>query len=163
MEETQNINQEEKSLPPSLSEGEEKKKKMSLWKKIVWGIVVLIILVIAVQVLIADKYKATVLVIEGEKKVGVNPTSESLDFGDLSHDTATTRIITLKSSGSRDTYVYIMKFGGLSDLMKIDDNKIILKGGEERKVEFSVYMPVSAPIGKRMDAYVWIFKAPKIW
>jgi len=152
MEETQNINEEVV----------EQKKKTPLWRKIAWVIVILIILVVAVQIAIADKYKATVLPIEGEKKVGVNPTTEVLDFGDLSRDTSATRTITLKSSGGLGTYIYIMKFGSLSDLIKISDSKIYLKPGEERKVEFSVYMPNSAPIGTRMNGYVWIFKVPKI-
>jgi len=152
MEETQNINEEVV----------EQKKKTPLWRKIAWGIVILILVVVAVQVLIADKYKATVLVIEGEKKVGVNPTSESLDFGDLSKDTSASRFVTLKSGGG-DTYIWVMKFGSLSDLIKIDDNKFVLSAGQEKKVEFSVYMPASAKIGERMNGSVWIFKIPKIW
>lgn len=153
MEETQNM--EEQKIDAKL--------KTPLWRKIAWGVVILILIVVAAQVVLAQRYKATVLVIEGEKKVGVNPTTESLDFGDLSHDTSATRIINLKSGGSRGAYIWIMKFGSLADLMKIDDNKIYLKPGEERKVEFTVYMPVSASIGQRMNGNVWIFKVPKIW
>ncbi len=154
MEEAQNLNKE----TPRQARG-----RKPLWKKIVWGIVILILLVVVVQVVLAQKYKATVLVIEGEKKVGVNPTSESLDFGDLSHDTSAVRTVTLKSGGNGDTYVYIMTFGALSDLIKISENNFVLKSGQEKKVEFSVYMPVSAKIGERMNARVWIFKLPKLW
>jgi hypothetical protein len=136
---------------------------MSLIKKILWIVIGVIVLVLAVQVVLAQKFTATVLPIEGEKKVGVNPTTEVLDFGDLSHDTSAVRTITLKSGGSRDTYVYIMTFGSLSDLIKISENNFVLKGGQEKKVEFSVYMPVSAKTGQRMNARVWIFKLPKLW
>ena len=141
---------------------QEKVKKMSLGKKIFWVILAIVVLLIGVQIVNADKYKATVLPIEGEKKVGVNPTAESLDFGDLSHDTSAARTVTLKSGGP-DTYIWIMKFGSLSDLIKISENNFVLKGGQEKKIEFSVYMPNSAPIGQRMNGSVWIFKLPKIW
>lgn len=155
-EQTQEVVKEEKQM-------EEPKKRMPLWRKIAWGVVILILIIVAVQIVNAQKFKATVLPIEGEKKVGVNPTTESLDFGDLSHDTQATRTITLKSGGSSGSYIWIMKFGNLSDLIKISDDKIYLKPGEERKVEFSVYMPVSAKTGQRMNAWVWIFKLPKVF
>jgi hypothetical protein len=160
MEEIQNENQEEKSSPePAPERGG---KRMPLGKKIFWGIVIVILIVVAIQVVLADKYKATVLVIEGEKKVGVNPTTEVLDFGDLSKDTQATRTVALKSGGG-DTYIWIMKFGKLSELIKLDDSRFVLKGGQEKKIEFSVYMPNSATIGERMNASVWIVKLPKIW
>ncbi len=161
MDEIQNENQagEIKSPPaPLLQRG----GKMPVGKKIIWGAAVLILIVIAVQIVLADKYKATVLPIEGEKKVGVNPTTESLDFGDLSKDTSATRIVTLKSGGA-DAYIWIMKFGSLSDLIKNDDSRFILKGGQEKKIEFSVYMPSSATVGQRMNGWVWIFKMPKVF
>ena len=151
---------EDKSTPALLSKGG---RKMGIGKKIAWIIVLLVVVVLAVQIAIADKYKATVLPIEGEKKVGVNPTTEVLDFGDLSKDTSATRTISLKSSGGYGTYVYVLPFGSVSELMKISDTKIYLQPGEERKIEFSVYMPGSATVGKRMDGSVWIFKLPKLW
>jgi len=51
----------------------------------------------------------------------------------------------------------------LSELIKLDDSRFVLKGGQEKKIEFSVYMPNSATIGERMNASVWIVKLPKIW
>jgi len=153
-------NQEEKSplTPPKGGE-----RRMSLGKIIFWVIIAVVVLVAGVQVVNADKYKATVLPIEGEKKVGVNPTDQALDFGDLSADTSASRYVTLKSSGSRDTYIWIMKFGSLADLIKTDQSAFTLKAGEEKKIEFNVYMPSSAPKNQRMDGSVWIFKIPKIW
>jgi hypothetical protein len=155
MDELQNMIQED--------QGEAPKKKMRLWQKIGWVVVIVIVVVLGVQVALADKYKATVLPIEGEKKVGVNPTTEVLDFGDLSRDTSATRTVSLKSGSGGDTYVYVLKFGSVSELMKVSEQNFTLKGGEEKKVEFSVYMPGSAKIGTRMNGYVWIFKVPKFW
>jgi len=164
----ENTNQEDKSplTPPKGGETPVRQaqgKKMSVGKKILWVILALIVLVAAVQVLNAEKYKATVLPIEGEKKVGVNPTDQALDFGDLSADTSASRYVTLKSSGGGDTYIWILKFGSLSELIKTDQSAFILKAGQEKKIEFLVYMPSSATKGKRMDGSVWIFKVPKIF
>jgi len=38
-----------------------------------------------------------------------------------------------------------------------------MKKGDEEKLEFSLYMPPSAPIDKTYAGYVWIFKLPKIF
>lgn len=168
MEEIKN-NQEEVGEEPILRPAQDKslrqsqEKKMPLGKKIFWVIVAILIILVAVQIVNAEKYKATVLPIEGERKVGVNPTTESLDFGDLSRDTAASRTVTLKSSGTNDSYVWIIKFGALSDLIKTSESSFVLKAGEEKKIEFSVYMPASAPMGQRMNGNVWIFKIPKIF
>jgi len=137
-------------------------KKRSIGKKIFWGIIALIILLLIVQIIIADKYKAQVLVIEGEKKVGVNPTTEKLDFGDLSADTSQTRYITLNAAGM-NTFIYVLKFGSIAELIKLNDNSFSLTEGDEKRLEFSLYMPSSAPVGEKYTGQVWIFKIPKIW
>lgn len=138
------------------------KKSMPLFKKIIWGVVVLILFVAAIQIAVADKYSAQVLVIAGEKKVGVNPTALKLDFGDLSADTTATRFITLNADGM-DTYILVWKFGSIAELIKINKNNFIISQGQTEKLEFSLYMPPSAPIDKKYSGYVWIFKIPKIW
>ena len=131
-------------------------------KKIVWGIVIVLVFVVAVQIVVAEKYKAQVLVIEGEKTVGVNPTDEKLDFGDLSGDTSAIRYVTLKAGGI-DTYIMVWKFGSIAELIKISENNFVMKKGDEKKLEFNVYMPPSAPVGEKYTGRVWIFKLPKIF
>lgn len=131
-------------------------------KKAIYIILGVIFFIIIVQIAVADKYSAQVLVIEGEKKVGVNPTVEKLDFGDLSADTTATRYVTLNASGI-NTYIYVWKFGSISELIKLNKNNFTIKKGQEEKLEFSLYMPPSAPIDKKFSGYVWIFKVPKIW
>ena len=136
--------------------------KSGVLKKIGWGIAALVLTVGLVQVLVADKYQAQVLVIEGEGKVGVNPTAEKLDFGDLSGDTSAARYITL-NAGGMDTHIYIWKFGSIAELMKLSDNNFTMEEGDEKKLELSVYMPLSAPVGEKYTGRVWIFKVPKVW
>jgi hypothetical protein len=161
MENTTQANQEEVK---NVSENklESYKKPMTLTKKIFYGIIAVIVFFLAVQISVADKYKATVQCIEGEKKVGVNPTDLALDFGDLSHDTAAQRIIKM-NSGSRSAYVYIAKFGQIAELIKVSEARFTMKPNEEKKIQFDLYMPPSAPTGVRMDGWVWVFKLPKIF
>jgi amino acid transporter len=158
------------SAPQSAEEIKEEKKsccpifkcRCGVGRKIIMGIIVLILIVIAIQVVIADKYRAQVLVIEGEKKVGVNPTTEMLDFGDLSGDTSATRLITMKAGGM-DTFVHIIKFGSIAELIKISENDFVMKKGDAKKLELAMYMPPSAPVGTKYSGNVWIFKIPKVW
>jgi len=138
-------------------------RKPAHWcKRIGYGLIILILLLVAVQVAIAERYQAQVQVIEGEKKVGVNPTTEMLDFGDLSADTSATRLVTMKAGGM-DTFVHITKVGGISDLIKVSENNFTMKKGDEKKIEFAMYMPKSAPVGKWYKGWVMIFKVPKFW
>ncbi|MCK5459965.1 hypothetical protein KAI52_02535 [Candidatus Parcubacteria bacterium] len=144
------------------AEQNNKKPKRTTLKRIIWAIIGVLIFIIIVQVAIADKYSAQVLVIEGEKKVGVNPTDERLDFGDLSADTSATRYVTLNAGGI-DTFIFVLKFGSIAELVKLSENNFTMKKGDEKKLEFSLYMPVSAPIGEKYTGFVWIFKLPKAW
>jgi cold shock CspA family protein len=138
------------------------KRSFGSGKKIMWGVIIFIVLIIVVQIMIADKYKMQVQVIEGEKKVGVNPTTEMLDFGDLSADTSATRLITMKAGGM-DTFVHISTLGGAAELVKVSENNFTMKSGDEKKIEFAMYMPKSAPKGKWYKGNVLIFKIPKFW
>jgi len=148
------------SKPKTL--GQARGGKVRFFKKIIWGLVVLILFMVAIQIAVADKYSAQVLVIAGEKKIGVNPTAEKLDFGDLSADTTATRYITLNADGL-ETYILVWKFGGIAELIKLNKNNFTIRQGETEKLEFSLYMPPSAPVSMKYTGYVWIFKIPKVW
>jgi len=136
------------------------KKKMSKIKKI--GLIILIVFIwlVAVQIYVADRFNAQVNVIEGSKKIGVNPTTENLDFGDLSKDTSLTRYITLNNESKSDKYIIIWKMGGVTEMMRGTSGNFILKAGQEKKLEFEVYVPPSAEI-KKYTGRVWIFMYPK--
>jgi hypothetical protein len=137
-------------------------KRPGIGKIIVWAVAAVVILVLGMQIVIADKYKVQVQVIAGEKKVGVNPTTEMLDFGDMSADTSATRSISLNASGA-DTRIHVSTFGAASDLIKINENDFTMKKGDEKKIELAMYMPPSAPVGKWYKGWVLVFKTPQLW
>lgn len=133
---------------------------MRFHEKLIAGLMVVVFLFVFYLTLDANKYAAQVLVIEGEGKVGVNPTAESLDFGDLSRGTAAVRRVSIENGTPVPMYIAIFKWGSISDLVKIDQNFFTLGAKESTKIEFTTYMPASAPIGEKYTGRVYLFKIP---
>lgn len=136
---------------------------LSVIEKIIYGIVLILFLFLFYITLDANKYRATVRAIEGKGKVGVNPTDEVLDFGDLSPGTSAVRKIDIQNKTFIPFYVIIVDTGKISDLTKKDKNFFTVSKGKNEKVEFSIYMPASAPIDKTLNGKVYVFKIPKMW
>ena len=59
-------------------------RPLKLVDKIVLGVLVVVFLFVFYVVLDANKFSAVAQVVGGEGHIGVNPTTEVLDFGDLS-------------------------------------------------------------------------------
>ena len=130
-------------------------------KKIIYVIIAIILFIVAVQALAADKYKAVVQVIEDENKIGVNPTADKLDFGDLSKNTGATRYVSIENNGKYKIYIITWKFGSISELIKVSRNYFTLGSGEKERLAFEMYMPVSADKDK-YSGWVWVFKLPRL-
>ena len=141
----------------------EPRKRLSVGEKIVGGVAIIIVLFAFYITLDANKYSATVYIIEGQGRVGVNPTTELLDFGDLSPGTSAIRRIEIINGTGIPMYVFVIRFGSITDLMELNKNFFVLPGGETEKIEFSVYMPASAPIDKTLNGRVFLFKIPGPW
>lgn len=155
------------SIPPVAGEVTQKWYSPSVWwsplkiyEKVLLVIFAVLFLFIFYVTLDANKYQATVRVIEGEGRVGINPTTERLDFGDLSPGTSAVRRVSVENGIFIPIYVAAFRLGGITDLMKQDKNFFVLKKGEKVELEFSVYMPASA---KPEDVYggrIFLFKIP---
>jgi hypothetical protein len=135
---------------------------MSIIKKILIVIILIILLVVIIQIVNAAKYKMVVNVVEGENVMGVNPLADKLDFGDLSRNNGMTRYVTMESKGKTPTYVMVWKFGGISDLVKLNQNNFTLEPGKEVKLAFEINIPPSAEI-KKYSGWTWIFRLPKLF
>ncbi|MEK7643424.1 MAG: hypothetical protein AAB372_03190 [Patescibacteria group bacterium] len=127
----------------------------------VFGIISLMIFLFVFYIALdANKYKTQVHVIEGEGKVGVNPTTTSLDFGDLSRGTTAMRAITITNDTSMPFFVSVLRLGSIGDLLKQDPNNFMLRKGEQKKMEFTVYMPASATVDQHYTGRIIVFKIP---
>ncbi len=137
------------------------RKKMSVGGKIAWVIVIVIVIIALVQYFNAAKYPALVQVIK-EDRIGVNPTGNALDFGDLPRDKSAIRTVNLVSNGNTASYIMVWKFGGISDLISVDKNYFTLKAHTTEKLQFTAYIPNSANY-QYYKGEVMIFQIPKIW
>jgi len=108
----------------------------------------------------ANKYAAQVKAIEGEGRVGVNPTSERLDFGDLSRGTSAVRTVSITNDTAVPFFVSVIKVGSIASLTKVDRNNFMLRRGDDVQLEFTTNMPASAEIEKMYTGRVYIFKIP---
>lgn len=140
---------------------EQPKAKWRIGRIIVWAIIVIAVVFIVVQYLNASRYDALVQVIN-EDRLGVNPTGEKLDFGDLPHDKDAVRRVDLQSSGNISSFVIVWKRGEIGDFMKISKNFFTLKPGTKEDLEFSVHIPNSAEY-RYYKGKVVIFRIPKFW
>jgi len=134
---------------------------MSKPRLIVWVIIGLIFLIGVVQIVLADKYEVLVNVEEGERIIGINPSTERLDFGDLSRKSSAIRYITLENKGERKIKVIVWKFGEISNLIKVSKSDFVLEPGQEERLEFVLYLPLSARV-KKYSGQIWILKLPII-
>lgn len=162
----ENQKPQEEAVEAGAVEGAKIEKPKKRWTK-KHTIILVVALVVAwflgVQIMAAERYSAVVNVVEGKDKVGVNPTAERLDFGDLSRDTGASRFVTLKNTGKMQKQIWVIKSGPIAELMKMDKpGWFTLQPGEEVKLEFNVKIPVSAPYQK-FAGTVYIFKWPKVF
>lgn len=139
------------------------KPKFTAFEKILAVLFGIIFLFVFYVTLDANKYEAQVRVIGEEGQVGVNPTTERLDFGDLSPGTSAVRRVEIQNGTSIPMYVAVIRFGSITDLMKLDKSFFTLPGHSEDKIEFTVYMPASAPVGEMLTGRVFVFKIPGPW
>lgn len=135
---------------------------MSIIKKILIVIGVIILLFVIVQVVNAAKYKMVVNVVEGENVMGVNPLADKLDFGDLSRNNGMTRYVTMQNGGKIPIYVMVWKFGNISDLVKLSKNNFTLSPGEEVKLAYEISIPPSAEI-RKYSGWTIVFRLPKVF
>jgi hypothetical protein len=154
----------EQTNPQSETQQEsgEKKKKLSKAKIILIIIALVIIWFIAVQLIAAEKYDMVVNIKEEENIMGINPLADKLDFGDLSRNLGSSRIVTLKNDSGSDRYILIWMRGEISDMVELNKNNFTLKSGEEVKLEFRVQVPPSAEV-KIYEGKASIFKWPKLF
>lgn len=147
----------------NLQKTKKKKRKAGKVLKIIVLFATLIFVWIgAVQYLAADRYGAVVKIQKEGESIGVNPTTEKLDFGDLPKGNSLMRFITIENSGEMDVYVKIIKTGSIADLIELNRNDFVLSSGDSAKIELLLEMPISAD-KEEYKGKVIIFKLPKLF
>ena len=129
-------------------------------KKILIGLVVVVYLFVLYIVVDANKYKAMVRVIDGAGQVGVNPTSESLDFGDISLGMSARRKVNIANNTFMPMRILIWKTGTIKNIMDVSEQSLRLDPHIDTEIEFTTYIPASAVIDQNYEGRVYIFKIP---
>ncbi len=93
MENSENQTTQEKKDPEIAKPEKKEKYRMRLSDKIIAAVLAVFFICIFYIVLDANKYRATVRIVPGEGMVGINPSTASLDFGDLSLPNILTRLM----------------------------------------------------------------------
>ncbi len=124
---------------------------------VVLGLVVLLVFYITLD---ANKYRAEVRVVEGSGRVGVNPTTELLDFGDLSRGTSAVRRISISNNTGIPMWIAVVRVGSITDLMNPDKNYFILPARTQESIIFTTYMPASGEVGALYTGRVFVFRIP---
>lgn len=136
-------------------------KSKKIIKIIIYIVALLLIWIATIQYISADKYDAVVNVLEQNEKVGINPTSDKLDYGDLPKGKRLSRSIVIENNGDMNIYVTILKTGSISELIEISKNNFVLNSGDNEKIELPLELPISANKDK-YDGKIIIFKIPKL-
>ena len=125
----------------------------------VLALILVFTMILAFEVQATETFTVEVVIIGEEKFVGFNPTTERLDFGDMSRGTGQTRSITLENAGVIPTRIYIMVLGDVRDFIQIDDAFFVMDPGEVTQVDLTMIVPSSASI-KRYSGRLLVIRSP---
>lgn len=133
--------------------------RLKLWQ---WSLVIVLALFAVLWTSTAAQstsvYSSTVLVTEGRQ--GLADPSSLFDFGDLPPTGAIEHKLSLKNDGVTDTFIAIGIFGGIRDLIDIEDAFFNLAPGEERDIMVTLTVPATAEPGTRFSGRVVISRLP---
>lgn len=135
-------------------------EKLTRFEKVAGILMLAVFLFVFSITLDANKYRAQVKTVPGDNYIGVNPTTEFLDFGDLSRGSTAKRSVKIKNETFMPFFVTAVRFGSITDLMTQNKNNFLVRRGEEAKIDFTVYMPASAELEHTYTGRVFVFKIP---
>lgn len=150
-----------KEAHPDITREQRKLRASKLFRRVLWGIGILLVVIVISQYMMADTFSAKVQIIE-EDRVGINPTDRVMDFGDIQRNKAAVRTISIENSGSMDNLIIVWARGEIAGLIKPSHNNFTLNPGKSEKVEFRLQAPDSAEF-RYYEGKVTIFKLPKFW
>ena len=143
------------------SQNKEKAKKLVRQAKSWWlFLAILLVWIVVLQYIAAEKYQAVVKVVGESEEVSANVTTDGLDFGFLPRGNSSTRFVTIQNKGAHDVYVKIYKWGGITEFIEINRNGFVLKAGESENLEFSLKIP-SGSEEKEYKGKIIVFEIPK--
>jgi hypothetical protein len=126
-----------------------------------YGLFLLLALFVLFEWRATITYSAQVIVIErtDELIVGINPTTERLDFGDLTQGSSQVRPLVLENSSVLPQRISIVVTGEIGQFIQISDAFFTLERGETRNVDFTLFVPPNAE-PRKYSGRVLVLRAP---
>ena len=115
----------------------------------------------AVTILSTSRYTTTVLFDQAGTGIGLPPPENNLDFGDVQAGGGIHRNIDLDNSGSLDTFVVVIPWGGIRDFLHIDDAFFNMSPSNSHTIDFSVNAPIDTS-RQRHSGTVYVVRVPLV-
>lgn len=131
--------------------------------KKVWIVIfVLILWVLAMQYVVADKYAVVVNVVGESSEASAVAMADGLDFGSVPQGSSATRFVTLHNGSDHDIYVKVLELGEAARFIQSNRNGFVLGAGEGENLEFTADIPAGAK-EKKYTGKIMIFEVPKLF
>lgn len=135
---------------------------MKTEKKILGIVLAAVVLFFLFTVLNTSRYKVALKVVDAENFIGINPSVDILDFGEISRDNSIVRHIDVENDGNLPAYLYVFKTGELANLLNEDKSFFLLDSGQKEKISFSAKAPYSAE-ARKYEGNIYIIRLPKLF
>jgi len=106
-------------------------------------------------------YPAKVKIQDQQNAIIISRSKTALDFGSIPPNNSVTRFIELENNESFGCYIFVLKTGEISRLIKSESGVFALNPGEKKVVSFELKVPVSAK-EKEYKGKVSIIRFPKL-
>ena len=135
--------------------------RQTLLLLILGAFVLSIVATVLIELAYADKFAMQVNVIKSANKIGINPLTDSLDFGDIYPGGKVKRYITVKNDGPRSTLMVVWVTGTAGEMVTANDSYLTLEPGKKRRLTFLIKVPASASF-QTYQGRVWLIRLPKL-
>lgn len=129
---------------------------MKMFKKIIIAVIILVLAFFVFEIASGSSYKMTVNVIDKSNFIGVNPSTELLDFGDLAKNYNAVKYVKIANTGKIPSYMLILGTGEISKFIEKGETFFSVSPGEEKEISFTINIPPTAE-NKKYNGKIYIF------
>lgn len=136
-------------------------RKWRGWQIAVVIIVFILVVLAGVLIPFTTSYSSQVIAVEAGGSIGINPSTDRIDFGDMPSGTSVAKAVTLESGGDSSASIRIFIIGGIGSLIKVEPSTSFkMEPGESQQVIFRLSMPATAVPGTKFSGRIFILRLP---
>jgi len=143
--------------------GKDKRKRLlKRTKPLLLVLAFVLVWVLVIQYIAADKYQARVKVVAEGTSASNEISAAGLDFGTMPKGNTSTRFVTIENGSGHDIYVRVIKLGDIGKFIQLNRSSFVLKSKESENLEFSLSIPKNVE-DKGYSGRILVFEIPKIF